>query len=693
MEGLLTISYIFPICAALPLGVLIMYFFSKRQLPVQRNRMFTAAIILSCADVVFEFFSAIVVNNSKDIPEVLGTFVLVLFYLLRLSFPVLMSYYAVSITKELKPKNFWSLIAIASPALLVGVIVLFTPATKLFFYYEDGSYFRGEYFILLSLVTAVSAIFSAVYALWKKPLFEGHSFPIVLSFSFLGLASVLIDLVRPDRNVSSVAISTAMLIACLSLTKPESLIDHLTGLLNLDAMMTYTDELISREARYYVIVMKVENIRRINSIFGYTVGSLTLKNIADFLSTFSPDLSERPRLRKNIKLYEGSSASSSESTEKAIGDARRLERTLPPAWAFRLMSNQFAIVSTSESTHEKILQSLHERFEDPWQVRGLEINLMLTVAEMPETGSFASGSDLYKVVELVLPAVPKGDTVTVSERELGKIERLILMETSLEKALEEETLDVRFQPVYNIATGRYDKVEALARFAHEQWGDVPPSEFIPIAEKRGLVTQIDEFVLRKACEFLKDAEDTNVEFVSINISVTEMASSAFPKRACAILDEYGIPYRKIVFEIAEPALMTSIILMLENLTELANLGFGFCLDNMGLGTGDIGRLAVLPFSMVKMDRSVLEEVQTSPKSRIIFENTIDVLKKMEILSVVVGAETSAQVEWILETSPDNIQGFYYARPMDEKGCMAFIRKNNAQTPKKPGRDNFIVVTE
>ena len=117
------------------------------------------------------------------------------------------------------------------------------------------------------------------------------------------------------------------------------------------------------------------------------------------------------------------------------------------------------------------------------------------------------------------------------------------------------------------------------------------------------------------------------------------------------------------------------------------------LDNMGLGTGDIGRLAVLPFSMVKMDRSVLEEVQTSPKSRIIFENTIDVLKKMEILSVVVGAETSSQVEWIQECSPDNIQGYYYARPMDKKGCLAFIRKNNAQTPKKPGRDNFIVVTE
>ena len=102
---------------------------------------------------------------------------------------------------------------------------------------------------------------------------------------------------------------------------------------------------------------------------------------------------------------------------------------------------------------------------------------------------------------------------------------------------------------------------------------------------------------------------------------------------------------------------------------------------------------MLPFSIVKLDRSVLEEVETSARSRILFENTIDVLKKMEIRSVVVGAETTAQSKWIEDCSPDQIQGFYYARPMDKNGCLAFIQRNNAQTPKKPGRDNFIIVTE
>ena len=696
MNDILIISYAYPICAMLSLLVLALHFFSKRQIPVQRNQMFTAAILFACADVILEVFSAMVVNNSASVPPVLGYIVLTIFYLLRLSFPLLMIFHSISVTRSLKRRNLMSIVLMSIPTAVVGAIILLSPLTHHFIYYKNDNYYKGEYFPILSVLTILSALFSVIYGLAKKSAFQEKGFRVVAGISLLALGSVMAEASWPRLNVSSIAIATSMLLAYLSLKKPESMIDHTTGLLNLDALMTYMDELINREARYYVLVMKVENIRRINSIFGYTIGSLTLKNVADFLSTFSPDMKERTRLRKNLKVYEGTNGAdpkAKEKSEKTVGDARRLERTLPPAWAFRLMSNQFAVVSTSEETHEKILELLRERFENPWHIRGLELNLLLTVAEMPETSSFAEGSDLYKAVEIVLPAVPKGDTVTVSERELAKIERHLMLETSLEKALAEDTLDVRFQPILSTATGRYTKVEALARFTHDEWGDVPASEFIPIAEKRGLVAQIDEFVLRRACEFIKSATDVEIEYVGINISVTELASSSFPKKVSAILDEYGIPYRKIVFEITENALMTSIIQMIENLQELASMGFRFAVDNLALGKGDIVKLSMLPFSIVKLDRSVLEEVETSARSRILFENTIDVLKKIEIESVVVGCETTVQSQWISECSPDGIQGFYYARPMDKNGCLAFIQRNNAQTPKKPGRDNIIIVTE
>ena len=318
---------------------------------------------------------------------------------------------------------------------------------------------------------------------------------------------------------------------------------------------------------------------------------------------------------------------------------------------------------------------------------------MLTTAEMKDTGSFKSGEDLYKVVEIMLPSLPKGDTVTVSERELEKISRQIRLEASLEKALETGALDVRFQPVLSTVSGRFTRAEALVRFYSEEWGDVPAEEFIPIAEKRGLGAQIDEFVIRKTCEWIKSMKEDEIDYVSVNISATDFISEAFPGKIVTILKEYGVPYKKVMIEIPEPALKTSMILMMDNLGVLAAMGFSFAMDNAKLGSLDLGQLAVLPISQLKLDRGVVEEVEASPRSRILFENTIDLLRKMEISSVVIGVENAASARWVESCRPDMVQGFYYARPMDGETCLAFLRRMNAQSPRKPGRDNVIIVSD
>ena len=238
-------------------------------------------------------------------------------------------------------------------------------------------------------------------------------------------------------------------------------------------------------------------------------------------------------------------------------------------------------------------------------------------------------------------------------------------------------------------------MEALARFPHQEWGEVPPDEFIPVAEKRGLISQIDTFVLRRACEWLREteAEGLEVDGIHVNISVTEMASSAFSSNVCRILDEYGIKYGRVTFEIEETALLSGLNMIIPNLEHLAALGFGFAVDNMSIGQSSLSHLAILPFSIVKLSRLALEAAETSPKDMLLFENTIDVLRKMEIRSVVVGAETEARSELIVSSSADMIQGFYYARPMEGNACRAFIAKNHAQAGKRPGKGDFIVVSE
>ena len=213
MNDILIISYAYPICAMLSLLVLTLHFFSKRQIPVQRNQMFTAAILFACADVILEVFSALVVNNSETVPPVLGYVVLTIFYLMRLSFPLLMIFHSISVTQSLKRRNLMSIVLMSIPTLIVGAIILLTPLTHHFIYYENDTYYKGEYFPLLAVLTILSALFSVLYALAKKRAFQERGFRVVAGISLLALGSVMAEAAWPRLNVSSIAIATSMLLA------------------------------------------------------------------------------------------------------------------------------------------------------------------------------------------------------------------------------------------------------------------------------------------------------------------------------------------------------------------------------------------------------------------------------------------------------------------------------------------------
>ena len=682
-------AYEYPLCALLFMVIILIRFFSRRQLPLIRNRIFAITAVVACFNALFDILSSFVIERTYAFAPAAAHAICMIFYTLQLYFPTMMILYVLSLTRNLKVRNMKKVMLAELPCILGLLTVLTNPFTHVIFYVENGVFYRGELFPIMYAICVYSSLFCVIYAMIARKQLQDKYFLTISAFAILMCGAMAIQSWKPELLVTSLAISVAVLICYFALQKSEEMVDHLTGLLNLNAMTGHIDELIEREIKYYVIVMKVENIRRINSIFGYTIGSLTLQNVADFLSSFSPDLRERSRLRKNATKY-------NLTTENVAGDARRLERTLPMAWAFRLMSNQFAIVSTFAETHDFLLRHIHDRFEKPWYIRGLEINLMETVVEMEETERFTSGDELYKVIELMLPTVPKGDTVSMSEYTLSKIERHISIEEALSRAVSENRLQVLFQPIFNVKDGRFTKAEALVRFEHESFGYIPPMEFVPIAEKRGLIAEIDNYVLRKACEFLKECKDEHgldLETVSINLSVTEMASMAFPKQACALVDEFGLPHDKIEFEITEMYVANSFMLIEENLEMLTGMGFRLALDNYGTSDTSIAHLTALPLTTVKIDQCMLLAAEKSPKDQIVLENVIDMLRKMEVHSVAEGAEKVSQTEMIIRASADYIQGFYYARPMAREEFFDFMKRNNNQDRKKSDVSQIIVVQE
>ena len=680
--------YEYPICALLFLVIVLVRYFSKRQLPLIRNRMFSITVVVACFNVVFDMLSSFVIERPAAYPVAAGYAICEIFYMLQLFFPVMMILYMLSLTSNLKYRNMKKILLAESPCILAMLIVLTNPVSRALFYIDNGVFYRGELFPLMYVVCIYSSLFCVFYALVARKRLQDKYFLTISAFAILTCGSLALQTWRPQLLVTSLAISVAVLLAYFVLQKPEDMVDHLTGLLNLEAMTAHINELIERDVKYSVVILKVENVRRINNIFGYTIGSLTLQNVSDFLATFSPDLRERNRLDKKANIY-------NHSKENVPGDARRLETALPSAWAFRLLSNQFAIVSTNSETHDFLVNYIHKRFEDPWYIRGLEMNLMETMVEITETETFSSGEELYKVIEIMLPTVPKGDTVSMSEYTLAKIERRISIEDALADAISQNRLQVLFQPVYNVKNGKFSKAEALIRFEHETLGYVTPDEFIPIAEQRGLVAEIDSYVLRKTCEFMKTCQDEGIELetVSVNLSVTEMASTSFPKQACAIVDEYKLDHEKFEFEIMEMYVSNSLMLIEENLGLLTGMGFHIAMDNYGTSDTSLAHLTALPLSTVKIDQSMLVAAEKSPRDLVVLENVIDMFRKMEVQTVAEGAEKVNQTEMVIRASVDYIQGFYYARPMSVEEFTSFVKLNNSQERKKADVNNIIVVQD
>ena len=228
--------------------------------------------------------------------------------------------------------------------------------------------------------------------------------------------------------------------------------------------------------------------------------------------------------------------------------------------------------------------------------------------------------------------------------------------------------------------------EALARFEHSQYGPLLPAEFMPIAEMRGLAAMIDEQILRKVCAFIRDnkvKERLGLEKISVNVS-------SYPKKVDAILKEYDVPHDMIVFEISETATEASLMLVERNIEILSTEGYGFALDNFGATGGNTSFVRALPFDFVKFDRAMLAEAMESKRDQIVLENAIDLMRKMDVKTVVAGAETVKEADLATSCSVDFIQGAYYSRPLPPDLFVSYVKLSNHEMRKRGGKKIIFV---
>jgi EAL domain-containing protein (putative c-di-GMP-specific phosphodiesterase class I) len=241
-------------------------------------------------------------------------------------------------------------------------------------------------------------------------------------------------------------------------------------------------------------------------------------------------------------------------------------------------------------------------------------------------------------------------------------DRLVLP-LRLRTALERDDFVLHYQPIVSVADGRLAAVEALIRFCDPTRGLVPPLKFLPAAEFTGLIEPIGEWVLDSACAQSREwrAAGRPVR-ISINLSLRQVREASFAGRAASIVASHSLSPRDFILEVTESTAMEDPRCAEDTMTELRELGFRIAIDDFGTGYSSLARLRQMPVDLVKLDRTLIADVERDESARRLARAVIALIQELDMTAVAEGIENAAQLRFAREANCTLAQGFHLARP-------------------------------
>ena len=260
-----------------------------------------------------------------------------------------------------------------------------------------------------------------------------------------------------------------------------------------------------------------------------------------------------------------------------------------------------------------------------------------------------------------------------AEMEL-RAQRRLRMEANLRRALQNEELYLHYQPQIDLRSGRIVGVEALIRWNCREMGQLSPSEFIPVAEESGIIVELGRWVLQSACRqaasWCKAGLLDSLEHVAVNLSACQARDPGLMDDIRAILDETQLPHGLLELEITEGVLMDNVHANVELMRRLQDTGIHLSIDDFGTGYSSMSYLKRLPIDQLKIDRSFVHDLPGEGEA--IVTAIIAMAHSLHLKVVAEGVETLRQVEFLRTAGCDNVQGFFFARPMTAAQLTALL---------------------
>ena len=501
---------------------------------------------------------------------------------------------------------------------------------SLFWLDDGGVYHRGSMIWLLYLVTGFDYLGILVHLARSWRVIAPGERNSVAIFLTISLAAVLLQLVCPWLLVENFASALCVMMFQLTVQNPELILDGRSGMLNKQGFSNLLAPMFDHYRSFQVGFLMVDNYHELEKVYGYT------------------------RL------------------ESRIGVLESFLKQHPGVVFARLDSDLFCFLPDNQQSGQNWTNLLQDLDGDALMTHlrhrriGVRVQMKMGVISCPkEAESFGTLLELFDMAAR-LPMASGQDAFRLSSVDVQNLRRRKLIEEKVRSAVKDNSLSMVYQPIYDIRAKRFCSAEALMRMYTEKTGSVSPAEFIRIAEENGAILKLTRFAVETVCRFLRTAEleKLGLHWMNINLSVVDCAQENLSSRMLDIIHSYQVEPGMISAEITETAFTSMPDSVLANLTELSRAGVTIMLDDYGTGYSNLNRLCSMPLDVVKLDKSLVDHVCTSEAARIVMENTVSMMKRLNKKVLVEGVETKEQSDYLISLGVDYFQGYYYARPMD-----------------------------
>ncbi|MDH5538844.1 MAG: EAL domain-containing protein [Rhizobacter sp.] len=344
--------------------------------------------------------------------------------------------------------------------------------------------------------------------------------------------------------------------------------------------------------------------------------------------------------------------------------------------AGRLGGDEFVVILNDVQSSDEVAvltRRLLDRLHQPCEVQGaaLSMRISIGVAMAPQDG--AQIDLLLNNADLALYAAKsqgRGDFRFFVPQMATQTRRRMQIEHGLRDALGKGELQLVYQPQISLHNWRVIGFEALLRWTHAELGEVPPSEFIPVAEDAGLILNIGDWVLREACR--SACHWPEASYVSVNVSSVQAMSNDLCETIRRILEELGMPARRLELEITESVFLNESHATMHGLRALKELGLRIALDDFGTGYSSLAYLRRFPFNTLKIDRSFVRELMSRGDARAIVRSIVGLARTLNMNTVAEGVEEAQQLDVLGGYGCGAIQGHFVARPMPAERVPAFL---------------------